>query len=156
MPESSIVIHNIRSVENTAAIFRTAAAAGVTKIYLIGFTPAPLDRFGRKRKDFAKISLGSEEMVNWESVPSFSSVLKKLKKEKYFIIALEQSPKSEDYKKIKPRGKVAIVVGNEVKGLPSAVLKKCDASAEIKMPGKKESLNVAIALAVALFRILNI
>ena len=49
--ENILILNNIRSVENVGAIFRTADAAGIDKIYLVGYTPAPIDRFGRKRKD---------------------------------------------------------------------------------------------------------
>ncbi|HEY4715136.1 MAG TPA: TrmH family RNA methyltransferase, partial [Candidatus Paceibacterota bacterium] len=80
-----------------------------------------------------------------------------------YIIAIEQSPKSIDYKKVSARGgpaygwkKLAFIVGNEVTGLPSSILKKCDVIAEIPMQGRKESLNVSVALGVAIFRILNI
>ena len=156
MKESAIIIHNVRSVENTASIFRTAATAGVNKIYLVGITPAPLDRFGKPRKDFAKVSLGSEKLVKWEHVSSFTPLMKRLKKEKFFVIALEQAPGAHDYRKIKPTNKTAIMVGNEVKGLPKKVLEECDVVAVINTPGKKESLNVAIALAIGLFRILDI
>jgi len=155
MKESAIIIHNVRSVFNVASIFRTAAAAGVIRVYLTGFSPGPFDRFGRKKKDFAKVSLGSEKFLNWQK-GSFNSVIKRLKKENFFIIALEQATNSVDYKKIRPRQKTAIVVGNEVKGLTKKELNQCHVTAEIPLPGQKESLNVSIALAVALFRIFNI
>ncbi|HWA32163.1 MAG TPA: TrmH family RNA methyltransferase, partial [Candidatus Paceibacterota bacterium] len=64
--ENILILHNIRSVENVGAMFRTADAAGIDKIYLTGYTPAPIDRFGRKRKDLAKSALGAEEFVSWE------------------------------------------------------------------------------------------
>ena len=47
-------------------MFRTADAAGVSKIYLTGYTPCPLDRFGRIRKNLAKSALGAEKFVFWE------------------------------------------------------------------------------------------
>ena len=59
--EIIVILHNIRSVQNVGAMFRTADAAGVDKIYLTGYTSTPLDRFGRKRKDLAKSALGAEE-----------------------------------------------------------------------------------------------
>jgi len=156
MSETAIIIHDVRSVQNVASIFRTAAAAGIGTIYLVGLTPTPVDRFGRQRKDFAKIALGSEHIVSWEHYKSIVSIFKKLKKEKFYIIGLEQSKNSIDYKKVKAKKKTAIVVGNEVKGLPKKVLDKCDVVAEIPMPGQKESLNVSIALAIALFRVWGI
>lgn len=151
-----LILHNIRSVENVGAMFRTADAAGIGKIYLTGYTPAPLDRFGRKRKDLAKSALGAEEFVAWESKKNLPAFLRSLKSGGYFVIGVEQDEKSIDYKKVKPKNKNAFIVGAEVEGLPKSILKKCDVIAEIPMRGKKESLNVATACGIALFRILNI
>lgn len=154
--ENILILHDIRSVENVGAIFRTADAAGINKIYLTGYTPTPLDRFGRKRGDLAKSALGAEEFVPWEQKKNITSLLKKLKQEKFFIVAIEQDEKSVDYKKVKLKNKNAFIVGTEVTGIPKNILKKCDIVAEIPMRGKKESLNVSVALGVGLFRILDI
>ncbi len=59
-----LILDNIRSVFNVGSIFRTSDAIGINKIYLIGTTPTPLDRFGRERKDFSKVALGSEKTLN--------------------------------------------------------------------------------------------
>lgn len=154
--EVFVVLHNLRSAHNVGSIFRTAEAAGISKIYLTGYTPGPLDRFGRGRKDVAKSALGAEKMVPWESVKNINIFIKDLKNKKFTIIAVEQSPKSVDYKKVKLKKKTVIILGNEVTGLPESILKKCDSIAEILMRGKKESLNVAVAAGVFLFRALNI
>ena len=154
--ENVLILHNIRSVENVGAMFRTADAAGIDKIYLTGYTPAPLDRFGRKRGDLAKSALGAEEFVAWEQKKSISALLTKLKKENFLIIGLEQDKNSIDYKKVKIKDKNAFLVGEEVAGISKENLKKCDIIAEIPMRGKKESLNVSVALGIALFRMLNI
>ncbi|HEY4503473.1 MAG TPA: TrmH family RNA methyltransferase [Candidatus Paceibacterota bacterium] len=154
--ENILILHDIRSVENVGAMFRTADAVRINKIYLSGYTPAPLDRFGRKRKDLAKSALGAEEFVAWEQVKNVSSLLTKLKREKYLIIGIEQDKKSVDYKKVKLENKNAFIVGTEVTGIPKNILKKCDVIAEIPMRGKKESLNVSVALGISLFRILNL
>ncbi len=151
-----LILHDIRSVENVGAMFRTADAAGIDKIYLTGYTPAPLDRFGRKRGDLAKSALGAEEFVKWESKKSLPALMRSLRREKYQIIAIEQDKKSVDYKKIKLKSKNAFIVGTEVTGIPKSILKKCDIIAEIPMRGKKESLNVSVALGIALFRICNL
>src|SRR3989344_6055323 len=132
-----LILHNIRSVQNVGAMFRTADAAGIDKIYLTGYTPTPLDRFGRKRKDMAKSALGAEEFVKWEQKKSATSLIDKLKKEKYFIIGIEQDKKSVDYKKVKLKANNAFIVGTEVSGIPKNILKKCDVIAEIPMHGKK-------------------
>ncbi len=154
--ENILIMHNIRSVENVGAMFRTADAAGINKIYLTGYTPCPLDRFGRIRRDLAKSALGAEEFIPWEQKKSIFPLFEKLKREKFLIIGIEQDKKSIDYKKIRLKQKNAFIVGAEVTGVPKNILKKCDIIAEIPMKGKKESLNVSVALGIAIFRILNI
>ena len=96
----------------------------------------------------------------WEFSSGVEPVLKKLKKEKYKIVAIEQSPTSIDYKKVREQigshGNIAFLVGNEVDGVPAEILKHCDIVAEIPMKGGKESLNVSTAFGIAVFRILDI
>ncbi len=154
--ETYIILHNIRSVYNVGSIFRTADAVGISKIYLTGFTPTPVDRFGKKRKDISKVALGAEENIDWEYKKNIGNLIEELKKQKIFIIAVEQSNNSIDYKKIKIHKKNAILFGNEVKGISNTILDKCDIVAEIPMKGKKESLNVSVSAGVMLFRILGI
>ena len=151
-----IVLPDIRSSLNVGSIFRTVDAVGVAKIYLAGYTPAPVDKFGRIDKQIAKTALGAEKTVAWEKVESLSKLLTKLKKEKFYLIAVEQDKNSIDYKKIKPKAQTAFIFGNEVAGLSKTVLQKCDVVAEIPMKGEKESLNVAVSAGVVLFRILDI
>ena len=151
-----LILHNIRSVQNVGAIFRTADAVGISKIYLTGYTPTPLDRFGRERSDIAKTALGAEIYIEWEYVKTATTVINKLKKQKTEVIAVEQDKKAVDYKKIKIKKDTAFVFGNEVKGLSKSVLDKSDKIAQINMLGKKESLNVSVTVGVFLFRVLNI
>lgn len=151
-----LILHNIRSIQNVGAIFRTADAAGISRIYLTGYTPAPIDRFGRERKDFAKTALGAEMSVKWEHIKSISSLMKKMKKEKIKIIAVEQGNTAIDYKKLKIKFPAAFIFGNEVRGLSKSTLEMCDFVAQIPMLGKKESLNVSVAAGIFLFRVLNI
>ena len=154
--EIYILLHNIRSTHNVGSIFRTADALGVTKIYISGYTPTPLDRFSRARKDIAKVALGAEKSIVWEYIENPRKLLQKYKKDKIHIIALEQSENSVDYKKIKINFPVLFVMGNEVKGIEQDVLFLCDVVAEIPMRGEKESLNVSVAFGVGLFRMLNL
>lgn len=151
-----LILHNIRSVQNVGAIFRTADAVGIYKIYLTGYTPTPLDRFGRERKDFMKTALGAQKTIEWEYSKSVSSVIDKLKKNKTEIMAVEQFKTAIDYKKIKINSDTAFIFGNEVKGLSKVVLDKSDKIAQIQMLGEKESLNVSVTAGVFLFRVLNI
>lgn len=152
----SVLLHDIRSTHNVGSMFRTADALGVTKIYLSGFSPTPLDRFNKPRKDIAKVALGAEEAIAWEYIENPQTLIKKLKKEKAKVIGLEQSPKSVDYKKVKVEKSVLFVMGSEVTGIEKKLLSLCDVVAEIPMKGEKESLNVSVAFGVALFRILGI
>lgn len=154
--QTVLILDNIRSVFNVGSIFRTADGAGISKIYLVGVTPDPIDRFGRDRKDLTKVALGAEKKIPWEHARDIISIVKKLKEESYQIVALEQSEKSVDYKNFKPRFPLAVVLGEEVHGLLDKTLKQCDATIEIPMLGNKESLNVSVATGIALFRILNI
>ena len=154
--EIYLILHNIRSTHNVGSIFRTADAAGVSKIFLSGYTPSPVDNFGRERKDIAKTALGAEKAIPWQYSKTPNSFIKKLKEEGFSLVAIEQSSCSVDYKKIKIKYPVAILVGNEVKGLSPSLINKCDQVAEIPMKGKKESLNVSVATGIALFRILGI
>ena len=153
--ESVLVLPDIRSAINVGAIFRTADAVGVSKIYLTGVTPRPTDRFGRVQKDIHKSALGAETWVPWAYVEELLPLIKDLKKDCYTIIAVEQDENSVDYRKIKAKGNTAIVLGPEVEGLGKKVLKECDIIAEIPMYGQKESLNVSVAAGVALFQMLR-
>jgi len=156
--ENIVIFHNIRSVENVGAMFRTADAIGINKIYLSGYTPTPLDRFGRKRSDMTKSALGAEEFVSWKQKKNLFPLLAKLKREKFLIIGIEQNEKSINYKTLRLRSGQgnAFIIGAEVTGIPKNILKKCDIIAEIPMHGQKESLNVSVALGIALFRILDV
>lgn len=151
------VLHNIRSIHNVASIFRTADGAGVEKIYLCGITPSPLDRFGKIRKQFRKVSLGAEKYMPWEKVKSTAILIKKLKKEDYKILAVEQSKNSIQYHKLPSAYRLApktcLIVGNEIRGLPQNILKISDKILEIPMNGEKESLNVAVAFGIVVYRL---
>jgi 23S rRNA (guanosine2251-2'-O)-methyltransferase len=154
--ETMLLLPDIRSVHNVGSIFRTADCAGVGRIFLAGTTPAPLDRFGRKRKDFAKVALGAEDTVPWESANDPLALIKVLKKRGVQIVALEQSTKAVDYKALIPKKPMLLVLGNEVEGVSRELLALADSIIEIPQRGKKESLNVSVAAGIALYRLLNI
>lgn len=151
-----LVLHNIRSAENVGSIFRTADALAISHIYLTGYTPTPLDRFGRPVSRISKTALGAEKNITWTKYENINYLFKKLKAEKTSLVAVEQDKNSDDYKKYKPKSPTAFVFGNEVRGLSRGVLDNCDQILEIPMRGNKESLNVSVSVGVVLFRILNI
>ncbi len=159
-PEIYLVLDNLRSVYNIGAIFRTADAVGVKKIYLCGICAFP------PRPDLHKTALGTEEYVEWEYVDSTLQALKKLKRLKCKIVALEQTDQSDDYRSLQgvtPRSmkrgvtpcKLALVVGNEVDGVSQEVLDLCDQAIDIPMAGWANSLNVTTALGVVLYSFIN-
>ncbi|MBI2021019.1 TrmH family RNA methyltransferase [Candidatus Giovannonibacteria bacterium] len=151
-----LVLHNIRSLHNVGSIFRTADAMGVRKIYLAGITPEPFDFFGKLRKDFAKTALGAEKYVEWEKIKNTAALLKRFKEEKITILSLEQSKRAVHINSLSnPVAKcgVALILGNEVRGIPKSILNKSDAVLKIPMHGKKESLNVSVAAGIALFEL---
>ena len=151
-----LILDNIRSTYNVGSIFRTSDAVGVDMIYLIGTTPTPIDRFGRKRKDISKTSLGAEDTVSWKYSKTISKIITNLKKQGYVIVALEQSPKSIDYikaVKLLKSKPIALIVGNEVNGVSQKALTISDYIVEIPMHRKKESLNVSVAVGIAMFRL---
>lgn len=147
------ILHNIRSKHNVGSIFRTADAAGIKKLYLCGITPAPQDQWGRENRALTKVSLGAEQSVSWERMPSTSELLDKLKTQGYTICAIEQSPQSVSLASISfsKYNKCALVLGNEVDGIESNILDKADIVIEIPMRGKKESLNVAVAFGIVAY-----
>ena len=163
--EVSVLLYDIRSAHNVGSIFRTADGAGVSKIFLGGYTPTPNDRFGRKRKDFQKVSLGAEDSVPFEVLGDKGAVdfLAEIKKD-YYIVALEQSRDSlnilDQEKLAKLLGsldkqKILLVLGNEVEGVSKEILDIADLIVEIPMLGEKESLNVSIAGAIAIYLLSN-
>lgn len=153
--ELLVVCHDIRSDHNVGSIFRTADAAGFTAIYLSGITPGPLDRFKRENKKLTKVSLHAEQYVPYEHVVSITRLIDRLRKQGFTVVSLEQHPRAVPFTKLEKslvkKMKIALVVGNEVQGLPTAVLKKADLITEIPMYGQKESLNVAVAFGIVAF-----
>lgn len=157
-----VILYNVRSLYNVGSIFRTADAAGCEKIYLCGITPQPVDIFGKPRQQLIKVSLGAEKYVKWEKVKSATKLIDKLKNPPtggdYKIFAIEQSKRSIPYSNIKRSSnlivrRLALVLGNEIKGLPPSILKQADKILEIPMKGKKESLNVAVAFGIVVFHL---
>lgn len=146
-----LILHNIRSVHNVGAIFRTADAIGVSEIVLSGYTPAPVDRFGKPRNDFAKTALGAQTQVPWRKVSSPGKELDRFKERGYHIVGVEQDRRAMSYRACKAPAHTVLLLGNEVRGLSLALRDRCDVLVEIPMRGKKESLNVSVAAGIVLY-----
>lgn len=153
--QSAVILQNIRSVYNVGGIFRTCDGAGVDYIYLTGYTPTPIDRFGRYRQDFHKAALGAGQTVAWAQAEDILGLIKKLQTDGFMVVAVEQDQRSIDYTCIPSTEKIAFIFGNEVDGVEHQVLDACDAVAEIPMRGQKESLNVMVSAGVVLYSYLR-
>ncbi len=151
-----ILLHNIRSAHNVGSIFRTSDAIGVSHVYLSGYSSLPVDKFGRPVKEIAKTALGAEKTIPWEAIKEQTRLINKLESEGSQVIAIEQDARAIDYKTFhSEKEKMLVLVGNEVLGLSSAMKKRAGVIVDIPMRGKKESLNVAVAYGVAMFRMFD-
>lgn len=150
--QAAVLLHNVRSALNVGSVFRTADAAGVAKIFLSGYTPSPVDRFGRPQAAIAKTALGAETFVAWEYEKNPYRVISNCRAEGWYVVGVEQDKRSIDYRKLKLKQPTLFVLGNEVRGMSPALRKRCDELVEIPMRGKKESLNVSVAAGIVLFR----
>ncbi len=145
-----LIAHNIRSAENVGSLFRTADALGIDKIILAGYTP------GITHAKVKKTALGAELTVKSEQQADIAQVLDNLKREGYHIIGLEIDQRAVKLSEfIPPSQKIALLLGNEVEGIPAHLRDICDAMVFIPMQGTKESLNVTIATAITAYQLLN-
>lgn len=145
-----VILEDIRSHYNVGAIFRTADAAGVAHVYLGGYTPAPLDRFGRVVPEIAKTSLGASAVVPYTAVEDTLEVVRTLQAAGVTVVAVEQAVGSVSLYEFVPAVAVAYVFGNEITGVSAAVCRAADVVLEIPMAGMKESLNVSVTAGVVL------
>jgi 23S rRNA (guanosine2251-2'-O)-methyltransferase len=150
--ELYVIAHNIRSLHNVGSIFRTGDSFGVTKIYLTGYTGAPI---GKNADKISKVALGAEEFVPWEQSKSLVRLLKKLRAQGVRIAVLENNVnyKTTLLHNYKPKFPLALILGEETKGNTKKILDLADDILEIPMFGQKESLNVSVAAGVALYGI---
>lgn len=159
MSKIVIIAHDIRSTHNIGSLLRTADGLGVQKFYFTGYTPYPhfedderMPHIARKLdKQISKTALGAEKTVSWEYIENIFTVVEKLKNDGFKIAGLEQTSTSVSLPSYHPPEKLAIVLGREVEGIETEVLKVCDETLEIPMRGKKESFNVVQAAAIALY-----
>ncbi|MCG2459918.1 RNA methyltransferase [Flavobacteriaceae bacterium F89] len=142
-----IVLDNIRSLNNIGSVFRTADAFLLEKIYLCGITATP------PHKDIHKTALGATESVVWEYSEDTVKLVDRLKLLDYRILAVEQADNATMLNEFKPRrsGKIALVFGNEVKGVSQAVVSACDGVLEIPQYGTKHSLNIAVSAGIVVW-----
>lgn len=146
-----VIAHNIRSLYNVGSVFRTADAFGISKIYLTGYTGTPEQV--KYRQKIAKSALGAESFVPWEYHKSAAKLIRRLHSLGVRVVGLENNVKAKKLSRAGFKAPVALVLGEETKGIPKPILKLCDEIVEIPMAGEKESLNVAVAFGIAAYKI---
>lgn len=142
----SVLLHNVRSLYNVGAFFRTADAVGVSRLHVSGFTGAP------PSKQIAKTALGSEQHVPWERSDPLV-LIEDRRREGWQIAAVETIDGATDLFEWKPSFPVLVIFGHEVEGLPRDILERCDTCVRIPMVGTKRSLNVATSGGVVLYEL---
>ena len=146
-----LILENIRSAHNVGAMFRTADGAGVDKIFLVGYTPTPIDRFGRPQSEIAKTSLGACDEIPWEKLGTSREVVEHLQGEGFIVAAVELTEGSVPLKDFSVPKKVAYLLGNEVTGVEEETMSLCDVVVSLPMLGSKESLNVATTAGIVMY-----
>jgi 23S rRNA (guanosine2251-2'-O)-methyltransferase len=143
----TVVLDNIRSLHNIGSVFRTSDAFLIEKIILCGISCPP------PHPEIHKTALGAEFTVDWSYVENTLDTVEALKKNHYFVFAIEQAHNSLSIKDLKLdlTKKYAVVLGNEVKGVQQSVVDACDACLEIPQYGTKHSLNVSVASGIVLW-----
>lgn len=138
--------HNIRSLHNVGAFFRSVDGFGVHSLILSGYTPCP------PSPAISKTALGAESWVTWRHTDNPVETLSELRRNGYLLCGLEQTDQSlllHEY--TPPHGKICLVLGNEVTGLSEKLIPLMDTLVEIPQFGHKHSLNVSVAAGVALY-----
>jgi len=159
--ELYLIIDNVRSSENIGSILRTADGLSINEVLICGYSPYPIVSYARDTRlphiankidrKIHKTALGAEKTQFWKHYQTTTKAVLSLRARGIKIIGLEQQNKAIPIYKYHGSDKVAIVVGNEIDGIDSKIINLCDQLIEIPMLGKKESYNVAIASAMAMF-----
>ena len=142
-----VVLDNIRSCNNIGSIFRTSDALLIERIYLCGITATP------PNKEIHKTALDAEKSVEWNYFEKTEDAVSELKKSGYKVYAIEQVEKSIMLNDFNPgeNEKIAVVFGNEVKGVQQKIVNICDGSIEIPQYGTKHSFNVSVSAGIILW-----
>lgn len=146
-----IVLDNVRSLNNIGAVFRTADAYRIEKIYLCGITAQP------PHKDIRKTALGATETVAWEYAHSTLTMVDRLRAAGYKTCAIEQADRAENLFNFKAqvRDKIAVILGNEVEGVQQEVVDACDTVIALDQFGTKHSLNIAVCAGIVMYDLFN-
>lgn len=144
-----VVLDNVRSLHNVGAVFRTADAFALHGLCLCGITATP------PSAEIHKTALGAEDTVAWTYHADTLEAVIALKREGYKLLAVEQVEGSTSLSDLtlSPNDKVALVMGNEVKGVRQEVIDICDGAIEIPQYGTKHSLNVSVSAGIVMWEV---
>lgn len=145
----TVILDDIRSMNNVGSIFRTCDGLAVEQLYLCGITACP------PNKEISKTALGATESVDWTYFEDVVEAVKNLQNQGYKVYMVEQTDNSiflQDFK-CQKNDKIAIVMGNEVFGVSDKLLPIVDGAIEIPQFGTKHSFNVTIAAGMVMWEI---
>ncbi len=147
----TLILDNVRSLNNVGSAFRTADAFLIEKIYLCGITGTPPHR------EITKTALGATDSVDWEYHKDTLELVKSLKAEGYIVYSIEQAENSTYLDDFQPKGsnKIACVFGNEVFGVDQKIVDISDGCLEIPQYGTKHSLNISVSIGIVVWDIFN-
>ncbi|MCM1075909.1 MAG: RNA methyltransferase [Bacteroides sp.] len=143
----TIVLDNVRSLNNIGSIFRTSDAFAVERIILCGISACP------PSPEIHKTALGAEDSVEWRYSADTSSCIEQLQRDAYTICCLEQVKGSIELQDFIPQSgrRYALVLGHEVDGVAQEIVNQCDVCLEIPQRGTKHSLNVSVSGGIAIW-----
>ncbi len=142
-----IVLDNVRSLNNIGSVFRTADAFLIEAVYLCGITAKPPHR------EIQKTALGATETVEWKYFESTLKAINELKENNYKIISIEQAENSTILNEfvLDENEKLAVIFGNEVKGVEQEVVDLSNHVIEIPQHGNKHSLNISVSVGIVIW-----
>ena len=144
-----VVLDHVRSLYNVGSVFRTADAFRLRGICLCGITARP------PHPEIHKTALGAEYSVAWHYFAETEECVVWLKKQGYIVLAVEQCEGStllsSEFKV--QSSKLAIVLGNEVRGVQQQVVDLCDGCLEIPQYGTKHSMNVSVTAGIVIWEL---
>lgn len=142
-----VVLDNIRSCNNIGSVFRTSDALLIEAVHLCGITATP------PNKEIHKTALDAEKSVPWSYFEKTEKSVQQLKDAGYRVFAIEQVENSEMLPgfQIEQDDRLALVFGNEVKGVQQKVVDLCDGAIEIPQFGIKHSFNISVSAGIVLW-----
>lgn len=142
-----VILDHIVDPHNFGAIIRTCLSAGVDGIII------PKDRSARVNSTVMKTSVGCALNMKIAMVTNLNQAIRYLKDKNYWIYCADISDTS--YTDVKYDGNVALVIGNEGKGVSELVKRSSDYSVSIPMSEKVESLNASVAAGILIYEVVR-